>query len=65
MNRLDDIVNQLNKLPEVNLKFSYQVFTGYDRYIVFANDNLIASGTYDELIEILEAVEKVLRAEHI
>ncbi len=62
MNKLDDIVNQLNKLPETNLKFSYQVFTGYDRYIVFANDNLIASGTYDELIEILEAVEKVLLA---
>lgn len=65
MNKLDDIVNQLNKLPETSLKFSYQVFTGYDRYIVFVNDNLIASGTYDELIEILEAVEKVLRAEHI
>lgn len=62
MNKLDDIVNQLNKLPETNLKFSYQVFTGYDRYIVFVNDNLIASGTYDELIEILEAVEKVLLA---
>ena len=62
MNKLDDIVNQLNKLPETNLKFSYQVFTVYDRYIVFANDNLIASGTYDELIEILEAVEKVLLA---
>lgn len=65
MNKLDDIVDQLNKLPETDLKFSYQVFTGYDRYIVFVNDNLIASGTYDELIEILEAVEKVLRAEHI
>lgn len=65
MNQLDDIVSRLNKLPETDLKFSYQVFTRYDRYIVFANDSLITSGTYDEVIEILEAVEKVLRAEHI
>lgn len=62
MNQLDEKINKLNTLSDKKLNFTYQVFTGYDKYIVFVNNTLMSSGTLEESLQVLDAVEKILLA---